>query len=46
MWEIDIGFITGFMVGFEFLSAEETGEMPMFILALGILRIAVAKVEI
>ena len=46
MWEVAVDFITGFMVGFEFLSAEETGGVSMFILDLGILRIAVAKVEI
>lgn len=45
MWTIELNFITGFMVGFEFLTKEQTDGTAAFILDLGILRIGLYHEE-
>ena len=39
MFSIELNFITGFMLGFEFLTKEQTDGVAAFIIDLGIVRI-------
>ena len=38
MWSISINFISGFMVGVEFVTKEQSGGTAAFIVDLGIIR--------
>lgn len=41
MWTIELGFITGVMVGIEFISKEDSGGISAFIMDLGIIRFGI-----
>lgn len=41
MWSISLSFISGFMVGIEFVTKEQSGGTAAFVLDLGIIRLGV-----
>ena len=45
MFSIELKFITGFMLGVEFLTKERTGGVAAFIIDIGIIRIGFYHVD-
>lgn len=41
MWSISLSFITGFMVGIEFVTKEQSGGTAAFVMDLGIIRFGI-----
>lgn len=41
MWTVHLSTVYGFMVGFEFISAEDTGEVSGLAIDLGIIRVMI-----
>ena len=45
MWSLEFNFITGFMLGIEFITKEQSGGTAAFILDIGIIRIGLYHEE-
>lgn len=41
MWSISLSFISGFMVGIEFVTKEQSGGTAAFVMDLGIIRFGI-----